>query len=146
MIGSVKDQNKQLQSAGKKPVDTTPRRIKADSFSAKVASAGPKNEAQDHVKTEDLNRSNKKQIKASYEGLMYSPSAVLQFNGVGYDRKSNQSARYLKDTSKFSGKTLENPFNSGKNYSILNNYSGMTKKNSSSFRMNNIVKTNMSFK
>lgn len=146
MIGSVKDQNKELQAAGKKPVDTSHRTVKANTFSAKVASSGAKNEAQDNTKLEEIKKAKTRQIKGSYEGLMHSSSAVLQFSGAGYDNKNIQSARYGKNISPFSSKKIGNPFNSDKNYSIMNNYSRTSIKNSSSFRLNNIIKDNMGFK
>lgn len=146
MIGSVKDQNSSLSQAGKTPKDTSSRKLDAGRYSAKVATSKMNSDTKLENSSNQVIRKTGNKIKGSYEGLMYSPSTVLQFNGTGYDRKSNQQARFSKNTSSFQGQRVNNSFTSKNNYSIMDNYSGSTSKDSSSFRLTNIVKSNMEFK
>lgn len=147
MIGSIKDQNDTLSSAGKTPIDTSYRTNDALKYSAKISSStrGQNTESKQanyQVKTEGA-----KKIKGSFEGFVSNKSAYLQPNDVGYANRRNQTARYSQrvsavNNSKFNNIGLIN----SKNYSIMSNYSSISLKDSSSDRLNSIVKLNMSFK
>lgn len=147
MIGSIKDQNKKLSDAGKKPIDTSYRTDDALKFSAKIATSNRSEKSENRQTNFEINTSGAKKIKGSFEGLIGNRSAYLQPNGVGYDDKALQKARYAKRVissvkpSIDAGKLINS-----KNYSIMNNYSLISSKDSSSDRLNNIVKTNMMFK
>lgn len=144
MASSVVDQNKQLRAAAKIPKDTSGIKEESGKLSAKISSDTRKQKVVESKG--QVTRSSGKQVKGSFEGYSYARSAVLQFNGVGYDSKRHQSARYGKTFNYASNsKTSGNAFTNNQKYSIMNNYSSVTTESSSSDRLSKIVKSNMSF-
>ncbi len=146
MIGSIVQQNKSLSDAGKTPKDTSPRVDAAKKVSAKVSSEKVIAKAVGDSRGQ-VSRSTGNKIKGSFQGLNTSPGTVLQFKNTGYDSKVNQLKRYNKSFQSTSRGNFDlNSFTSNKNYSIMNNYSSVSMENSSSDRLNKIVKKNMMFK
>ena len=81
------------------------------------------------------------------EGLISSKSTTIQMDGDGYDNKAVQTARY-KDKSVGSFSQPINGLNSlvsVKKPGIINNYSSIAAKNTSSFRMNSMLEINKMF-
>lgn len=148
MISSISGQNKMLRDAGSKPKDTSYRKVEADRYSARVSSDQRRQKSETRVSNVNMDKTPAKVIKGSYEGLMYSKTAVLQQNGAGYDRKSLQSARYNKKMTKTSelGVAIASALPNNKGYGIINNYSSKSALGSSSDRLNSIVQNNMMFK
>lgn len=147
MILGVKDQNKSLSAAAKQPKDTSHRSITANKYAAKIASS--KSPAQNVVsesrqKIEKSAPSDK--IRISKEGLDDAPVAHIQMSGSGYDGKRHQKARYNKNLQTKKENFSFNNFKLETKPSIINNYTSVTMKNSSSDRLNAIVKNNMMFK
>ena len=146
MIGTIVGQNRSLSDAAKTPKDTSPRKEEATRYSAQVSSSSNSKNVVTRSQT-TVAKSTGKAIKASFEGLTHGSSTVLQFNGVGYDRKSNQTARYNKSfQSHESNRISAGSFTLNKNYGIMDNYSSMTVKDSSSDRLGNVVRNNMMFR
>jgi len=147
MIFGAKQQNESLRKAGGTPKDTSYRKENAQKYSAKILS-DKNNKPQETGGPKLSSKSGgSDKIKGSYEGLMHSSSTVINTNGRGYDAKSAQTARYNKDFISHNNHNFrfDNSM-SDKNYSIMNNNSFSSKKDSSSFKLNNIVKNNMMFK
>lgn len=147
MIRDIKDQNKSLAEAGKTPKDTSYRTNNALSYSAKVVSSNRQEVAQDRSSNFEIKNTEAKKIQGSYAGLDRGKSTYLQQNGLGYDNKQLQKARYSQRVMSTinSGPSVKNLIND-KSYSIMSNYSGFTSKDSSSDRLNSIVNNNMMFK
>lgn len=147
MIRDIKDQNKGLAEAGKTPKDTSYRTNNALAYSAKVVSTNRQEVAQDRSSNFEIKTTEAKKIQGSYAGLDRGKSTYLQQNGVGYDNRQLQKARYSERIMSTNGSNLnlKNLINNG-SYSIMNNYSGFTLKDSSSDRLNSIVNNNMMFK
>lgn len=144
MASSVVDQNKQLRAAAKTPRDTSGNKEASGKLSAKISSDTRKQTIRESKG--QVTRSSGKQVKGSFEGYSYARSAMLQFNGVGYDAKRQQLARYNKTfNSAGNFKNSSNPFTVGQNYSIMNNYSSVTTEKSASDRLSKIVKANLMF-
>lgn len=147
MVMDAKRQNKDLRAAAAQPKDTTRRLDTSTKYSAKISSNTRDSSTRSGESNINMNKTASKKIQGSLEGLKSSASTYLQPNGRGYDNKVLQVARY-KDRS------LSSPaprMNSGllqlnKNYSIMDNYSSQTMKDSSSDRLNSIVDLNMMFK
>lgn len=147
MIFGAKEQNDSLSKAGNTPKDTSHRKANAQKYSAKVVSDKNTKVKESNGPELKQTKSGSDQIKGSYEGLMHSSSTVINMNNRGYDSKSLQTARYDKDfishnnhNFKFDNSILD------KNYSIMNNSNFSSKKNTSSSKINGIVKNNMMFK
>jgi hypothetical protein len=71
----------------------------------------------------------------------------LQQNKVGYDNPSLQKARYNKDFASLNKANFSFKLNNNStSYSIMNNLSSTTAKDSSSYRLNAVVRANMMFK
>ena len=96
MISGANQQNKSLRDAAAQPKDTSHRLRNATSYSAKVSSSSSRQKADSNASTVNMDKKAAKKIQGSYEGLMHSSSTVLQPNGVGYDNKNLQKARYGK--------------------------------------------------
>jgi hypothetical protein len=81
------------------------------------------------------------------QGLINSKSAVIQMDGTGYDNKEFQTARYSdkKMTSFPEPMNGINSLASVKKSGIINNYSSLAAKNTSSFRMNSMLEINKMF-
>lgn len=142
-VGLV-DQNRKLKEAAKQPRDTTGQKEQASKYSAKIASDAPKKIAQESkVQTQ---KSSGKVVRGSFEGYMYSRSSYVQFKGAGYDAKNQQMARYKDKSIDTLSNFRNNSFTGNKNYSIMSNYSSMTRENSSSDRLSKIISNNMQFK
>lgn len=148
MIGSVVDQNKSLSGAANSPKDTSHRNDQSNKYSAKIAAGSSRGSdliTGDPKLNKNIIKTSAKKIKGSFEGLDTGTSAVLQFNGSGYDNPSVQKARYGNKPTHTSSSSFKNSFTLNKNYSIMNNYSSMTTQGSSSNRLSDIVKNNMMF-
>lgn len=147
MIFGSGNQNKTLSIAAGKPKDTSHRLLKANENSSKVSSSkisAKISNAETGIKVES---GTSQKSKGSFEGLDNGTSSYIQPNGVGYDDPSNHKARYNKNFISHN----DNRFNFSlapvdKNYSTMDNYSSFTEKNSSSNKINNIIKNNMMFK
>lgn len=148
MISSISGQNKMLRDAGSKPKDTSYRKAEANRYSARVSSDQRRQKSETRASNINMDKTPAKVIKGSYEGLMYSKTAVLQPNGSGYDKKSLQSGRYNKKFAQSSdlGIAMANALPKNKGYSIIDNYSSKSAANSSSDRLSSIVQNNMMFK
>jgi hypothetical protein len=148
MASNIVNQNKALSDAGKTPRDTSHRDRAAQSYSAKVTSTRPASvQAESQADGQMQIRSSGNTIKGSYEGLNHSSPTVLQFNDTGYDDKSNQGARFNKNfASHASGSVSASTFTNSKNSGIMDNYSSVTTKDSSSDRLSGIVNNNMMFR
>lgn len=146
MIGNIADQNKQLSDAGKKPIDTSYRTDAAIGYSGKIAYSAEQGRSEGKVANQETVKVGAKKIQGSYAGLIDGKSAYLQPNDRGYDSKALQGAR----GGERALSTVKPSLNIGglinsKNNSIINNYAGVTSKDSSSNRLNAIVKNNMMF-
>lgn len=147
MLTGANQQNKSLRDAAAQPKDTSHRLRNATSYSAKVSASSRSQKADSNASTVNMDKTASRRIQGSYEGLMHSSSTVLQANGVGYDNKNLQKARYDKKFAYHSAGNANNNFLlRNKNYSIMDNYSSSTMKDSSSSRLSSIVETNMMFK
>lgn len=147
MIGNIKDQNKALSDAGKKPVDTSYRTDDAIKYSATVATSNRQGKSENREANFQIKTDGAKKVRGSFEGLVGNRSAYLQPNGVGYDNKALQKARYSQSVHSSTKPNIDvGSLINSKNYSIMNNYSLVSSKDSSSDRLNNIVKNNMMFK
>jgi hypothetical protein len=147
MIFGAGDQNKRLSSAAGRPKDTSHRKENANTYSAKISSSKSSAAKTVGESKTTVRKSNSDKLRGSYEGLQHSSSTVLQMNGVGYDNKSLQNARYNKNQISHNNHRFN--FNMSpidKNYSIMDNYSSMSATGSSSNKISNIVKNNMMFK
>lgn len=147
MILGVKDQNKTLSAAAKQPKDTSHRTITANKYAAKIVSS--RSPAQNVVsesrqKMQATNTSDK--VRISKEGLDDMPTAHIQMSGSGYDGQRHQKARYNKNLQTKSPDFSFNNFKLETKSSIINNYSSVTMKDSSSDRLKTIVRNNMMFK
>lgn len=148
MILSVKDQNKSLAAAAKQPKDTSSRSHTANKYAAKIASS---KSPQQNVVSDSRNKietaGQSDPIKGSFEGLDNSSSAHILMSGSGYDSKKNQTARYSKNINNtVKSNFTSNNFKLETKPSIINNYSFFTMKDSSSDRLNKIIKNNNMFK
>jgi hypothetical protein len=147
MIFGAGDQNKKLSSAAGRPKDTSYRKQNADAYSGKISSSKSSANKTIGESKATVRKSNSAKLKGSYEGLQNSSSTVLQMDGVGYDNKAIQNARYNKNQVSHNNENFN--FNMApvdKNYSIMDNYSSMSATGSSSNKISNIVKNNMMFK
>lgn len=147
MILNVKDQNKALSAAAKQPKDTSHRSLTASKYAAKIVSSKTPSQnvvGESRQKMQASGKSDK--IKYSKEGLDNAPSAHIQMNGSGYSGKRHQQARYNKDLqTKKQNFTLDS-FKTETKSSIIDNYSSITMKDSSSDRLRTIIRNNMMFK
>lgn len=147
MILNVKDQNKALSAAAKQPKDTSHRSLTANKYAAKIASSKSPTQnvvGESRQKIQASGKSDK--IKYSKEGLDDAPTTRLQMNGSGYSGKRHQQARYNKDPqTKKQNFTLDS-FKKETKSSIIDNYTSITMKDSSSDRLRTIVRNNMMFK
>jgi len=148
MILNVKDQNKALSAAAKQPKDTSHHRsLTASKYAAKVVSSKTPSQnvvGESRQKIQASGKSDK--VKYSKEGLDDAPTTRLEMNGSGYSGKRHQQARYNKDLqTKKQNFTLDS-FKRETKSSIMNNYTSITMKDSSSDRLRTIVRNNMMFK
>ena len=141
----IKEQNKSLSDAAGTPKDTSPRRQKAEKDSSEVIynQRGKKQDVE-NLKSNVLNASTNR-TRPSFEGLSYAPSAYIQMNNSGYAKPEMQKARYKEKNIPSNDFNLNN-FTSNKRSDINNNYTTITQKDSSSDRLNNIIRNNMGFK
>lgn len=141
----IKEQNKSLSDAAGTPKDTSPRRQKAEKESSEVIyNQRSKTQDVENLKSNVLNASTKRS-RPSFEGLSYAPSAHIQMNNSGYASPQMQKARYKEKDIPRNDYDLNN-FTSSKRSDIINNYTSITQKDSSSDRLNNIIRNNMGFK
>jgi len=146
MAQSIVDQNKSLGSSAGSPRDTSKRKARGDSYSAKIASSS--NNSRDTMKQSQsrIRKGDNDPIKGSYEGLQHSSGTLINVNGSGYDNKSIQQARYNKDhISHNDARLYKEDFKLNRNYSIIDNYSSLKVSGTSSDRLSKIVKNNMMF-
>ena len=147
MILNVKVQNKALSAAAKQPKDTYHRSLTANKYAAKIASSKSPTQnvvSESRQKIQASGKSDK--VKYSKEGLDDAPTTRLQMNGSGYSGKRHQQARYNKDLqTKKQNFTLDS-FKRETKSSIMNNYTSVTMKDSSSDRLRTVVRNNMMFK
>lgn len=148
MIDGAGRQNKTLRDAASRPKDTSHRLDKATRYSAKVSASKSTSTSEERTTSMTANPEASQKIKGSFAGFINTTSAYLQPNGVGYDNKKHQAARYRDKSVYHPGRLADgiSSLNKNDNYSIMNNYSSQTMKDSSSHRLNNIVETNMMFK
>jgi hypothetical protein len=147
MILNVKDQNKALSAAAKQPKDTSHRSLTANKYAARIASSkGPTQNvvSESRQKIQASGKSDK--VKYSKEGLDDAPVAHIQMNGSGYSGKRHQQARYNKDLQTKKQNFTVDSFKKETKSSIMNNYTSVTMKDSSSDRLRTIVRNNMMFK
>jgi|694.fasta_scaffold13956_3 hypothetical protein len=147
MLNSIGNQNKTLRNAASNPKDTSPRLAKSNEYSAKISGSKTSVNKDEKQSIVNFDKSNTKKMQGSYEGLMHSASTVLQQNKVGYDNPSLQKARYNKDFASLNKANFSFKLNNNStSYSIMNNLSSTTAKDSSSYRLNAVVRANMMFK
>lgn len=147
MIYGADSQNKQLSEAGNKPKDTSPRTQAALGYSAEVTKASKS--SQDLSQDSDVKFSPSKtgSVKGSWEGYSDAKSAVIQPNNYGYSDKNIQTARYKNKNQILESLNDSVPLiGNNKGFSdIMTNYSNFTMENSSSEKINKIVKNNNMF-
>lgn len=147
MIGNIKDQNTSLSEAGKSPRDTSYRTDKSLSDSAEVSSSSRVEKSENRQPNFKIKSDGAKKIKGSFEGYISNRSTHLQQNGVGYDNDKLKKARYSQPIHTATKPNIDvSSLISSRKYSIMNNYALLSSKESSSDRLNSIVKTNMMFK
>lgn len=147
MLNGIGNQNKTLRNAASSPKDTSPRLAKSNEYSAKISGSKTNVNKDDKQSVVNFDKSNSKKMQGSFEGLMHSSSTVLQQNNVGYDNPALQKARYNKDFASINKTNFSFKLNNtSNNYSIMNNLSSSTAKDSSSHRLNAVVRANMMFK
>lgn len=74
-------------------------------------------------------------MRGSFEGLDNAPSTVIQPNGVGYDKKGFQTARYKRKES-FKGFDISSKkFEGFKKYDKINRYGSSVAQNSSAYQL-----------
>lgn len=138
--------NSKLSAASTATKDTSPRKARADKYSARVITSGGR--AKPISSNQEASpRRTSRTIRGSLAGLNNPNSNHLQMNGSGYENKKLHDKRYNKnfyDNSKFAD--VNRNFKSNPRYSIMDNYSSMTRENSSSDLINSRVKANMSFR
>jgi len=142
---NIKDQNKSLSDAASKPKDTSPRREKAKNDSNDVVENQRNKQSAVENLQSSINNTSSMRAKPSFEGLNYAPAAYIQVNNTGYSAEKAQKASYKKKENLNNSFNYKN-FTSTRKSSIINNYTSMTEKESSSYRINNIIKNNMMFK
>lgn len=146
MAGSIVEQNKKLSSAASSPRDTSKRKVNADSYSAKIASSKSESKNKINDSSEKVSQVKSEPIRGSYEGLDLSKDAVLNGNNRGYDNAALKTARYSdKDPTRNIDMFSSQNFNNSGKYSIMDNYSSISRRGSSSDRLGKIVKSNMMF-
>lgn len=146
MAQSIVDQNKNLGSAAGKSRDTSSRRERGNAYSAKIASSSNNSRSAMKESRARIKSGSNDPVRGSYEGLQHSSGTVINPNGVGYDNKSIQQARYNKDyISHNDARFYKEDFSLKSNYSIMNNYSSARVPGTSSERLSKIVKNNMMF-
>jgi hypothetical protein len=149
MIRDARGQNKSLREAAGRPKDTSHRLKSASNYSAKISSDTSRGKGFESASVPEGNKQRPPGLpRGSSAGLIKEKSAYLQPSGSGYDRKSIQKARYSKPTARYSETSVSRsvPLLNNKNNSIMNNYTSETQKDSSSDRLNKIIKTNMMFR
>ena len=142
--------NSRLSNAAKAGKDTSPRKVRADKYSARVITKG----GQKKPVTNDgsSERKGSKTIRGSLAGLNNPNSNHIEMNNSNYNNKKHQAKRYNKkfydtDSMPVVDASLKNlDFKNSKNYSIIDNYSEMTRDKSSSSLINTRVKNNMNFR
>lgn len=143
----IADQNKRLSQAARTPKDTSHRKENSDNFSAKISSSQAQGRSKLSSSRNDAREVKSDPVKGSFEGLQHSSGTLINPDNTGYDNKALQTARYNKEiVSHNNANFVFDKFQSFSNYSIMDNYSSAHTKDTSSFRMNNIVSNNMMFR
>lgn len=141
----IKEQNKNLSDAASRPKDTSPRLQKAQNDSSQVTQNHTNKKEAEQTLEKGISGTSSMRARPSFEGLSYAPAAFIQMNGTGYANQDAQKARYAK-REPYNSTFINRGFTSSRTSSIINNYSNITQPNSSSERINNIVRNNMAFK
>lgn len=137
--------NSKLASASTATKDTSPRKARADKYSARVITNGGQRKA--ITSDGSSERRGSKTIQGSLAGLNNPNSNHIEFNDSNYGKKSQQAKRYNKKQYDIdSMPAIDLDFKKSNNYSIMDNYSSMTREKSSSEKINGMVKSNMSFR
>jgi len=147
MILGASNQNKNLSSQGLKPKDTSHRVTRVNKYSAKIAKSETGEKANIENPQAALPTRPSDKVRGSYEGLDKGKSTVINMDGSGYDNPTNQQARNekLNKQNVVMSTRSDMDFNLGSKSSIINNYSSMTMRGSSSDRISKIIKTNNYF-
>lgn len=147
MIYDAGSQNRQLSEAGTKPKDTSHRTEAAVRYSGNVTKASKS--TNDLTEDSDVKFSPSKSAptKASWEGYSDSRGTLLQPNNFGYANQAIQSARYKNknDITEATNNSIPSIGNNKQLSGIMTNYSSFTMKDSSSEKVNQIVKNNNMF-
>jgi len=142
--------NSRLSSSADARKDTSPRKARADKYSARVITNG--GQKKPITGNGDSERRGSKTIRGSLAGLNNPNSNHIELNNSNYGNKNLQTKRYNKEhydsnnLPKVDSDLKSLDFKNSKNYSIMDNYSGMTREKSSSDLINAMVKSNMSFR
>jgi len=149
MIFGADKQNKNLKEAAAKTKDTSPRTQTSNKYAAKIASNKNNSTALEASQAKNIKFNSKKNInrsdtlKGSKEGLMDGKSTHLQMNNSGYLSKRLQEARYNKSHQSHVSPFMKSNFTNYHNNDIINNYSGVTQKDSSSSRLDALSRINI---
>lgn len=142
----IRDQNRDLAAAANKPKDNSDKKANAEKVSAKISSKKLSSKHAARESRADFSGKENAPIKGSYEGLQHSAKALLSQNGVGYDNKSLQFARYAdKSISHNTANFSFNYFSSASNSGIMDNYSSVSSVDSSSYRVDRMNRANKLF-
>jgi ABC-type uncharacterized transport system involved in gliding motility auxiliary subunit len=147
MLYGADNQNQQLSEAGKTSKDTSPRVKAALGFSAEVTKGSKSTQDLSESSDVKFSQSEEKPVKGSWEGYSDSKSAIIQPNNYGYSNKNIQSARY-KDRNDISPRINDSVplIGNEKVFSdIMTNYTNFSMKDSSSAKINQIIKNNNMF-
>jgi hypothetical protein len=142
--------NSSLSASASARKDTSPRKARADKYSARVITNG--GQRKPITGSGDSQRRGSKTIRGSLAGLNNPNSNHIELNNSNYGSKNLQTKRYNKEyydlnrLPKVDSDLKSLNFKNSKNYSIIDNYSGMSREKSSSDLINGIVKSNMSFR
>ena len=154
MIFGADSQNKNLRIASKIKSDPSGKTRTSNTYSAAVSSsktagrsnAATGNEKVVHQSRSAINDGNPDPVRGSMEGLDKGKSAYIQQNGVGYDSKSQHSARYADKTKTINTvKGASFLFTNQQNKGIISNYTKSTAAGSSSQRMSKGLEINRYF-
>jgi hypothetical protein len=147
MLYGAGNQNKELSEAGSQPKDTSHRTDAALGFSAEVTKASKSTQDLPEDSNVKFSPSKNKPVKGSWEGYSDAKSAVIQPNNYGYTNKNIQNARY-KSKNEINERINDSVpvIGNSKGFSdIMTNYSNFTMKDSSSEKINQIIKNNNMF-
>lgn len=148
MIFGANKQNKNLKEAASKTKDTSPRVAASNKYAAQIASSKGNKNTQDAIGAKNVSLNSKKNLnksqkhRGSREGLMDGNTTRLEMNNTGYSNRKFQQARYTESFASHGSPFVKSNFTNFNSNGRMDNYSGITQKDSSSSRIQAMSKIN----